>query len=80
MNLQTQFIYSRYISPDLPYSLSFKYVFLLFVVLNIVHPDMFSKDIMRMDVKSDEVKHDVKSDEVNDNVKSDCRCLCTIYK
>lgn len=29
-----------------------------------MHPDMFPKPIMRIDVKSDKVKHDVKPDDV----------------
>ncbi|XP_050899016.1 uncharacterized protein LOC127105845 [Lathyrus oleraceus] len=34
-----------------------------------VHLDMFSKVIMSMDVKPNELKLDIKSDEVNDHVK-----------
>lgn len=35
-----------------------------------VHPNMFPKAIVRMNVKPNEVKHDVKSDEMSDDVKS----------
>lgn len=44
---------------------------MLLFVLNMVHPDMFSKVIGRVNVKPDEVNDDVKSDVVNDDVKLD---------
>lgn len=50
MHLWTQFICSGDISLDFPDSLSFKFVFLLLVVLYMVHLDMFPKDIMRINV------------------------------
>ena len=36
-----------------------------------IHPDMFPKTIVNVDVKSVEVKYDVKPGEVNDDVQPD---------
>ncbi|XP_050895737.1 uncharacterized protein LOC127102411 [Lathyrus oleraceus] len=40
-----------------------------------VHPYMFPKDTMRMDIKADEVKNYVKPDEVKDDVKLGARLI-----
>lgn len=34
-----------------------------------MHPNMFPKDIVSVDIKSVKVKHDIKPTEVNDDVK-----------
>lgn len=57
------------------YSLNFTYVFLLLEILDIVHPNIFLKAIVRMNIKSDEVKNGVKLEEVNDGVKSGIRLV-----
>lgn len=47
--------------------------FSLLVVIDMVHPNMFPKTIVCVDVKLVEVKHDVKVDEANDDVKQGAR-------
>lgn len=58
-------------SLDFPVSLTFNIVFILLVVIDMVHPDMFTKAIVSVDDKPTKVNHDVKLDEKNDDVKSD---------
>lgn len=62
-------MWSEYAYPECPDSLSFGSVFLLLVLLDMMHPYMFSKTIVSVDVKLIKVKHDVKPNEVNDDVK-----------
>lgn len=42
-------------------------------MLDMMNPNMFSKAIVRMDVKLDEVKNDVKSNKGKNNVKPGAR-------
>lgn len=44
---------------------------MLLVIIDMVHPYMFPKVIMSVDVKSVKPKHDVKPDEANDDVQSE---------
>lgn len=57
-------------SSNCPNCSSFYTVFVLLVVLDMMHPKIFTKAIVSVDVKPNEVNDDVKSDEANDDVKS----------
>lgn len=63
-------VWSGYASPDFPVTLSLKLIFLLYVVLDMVHPNMFSKAIVRMNVKPNQVNGYVKVDDVKPGDRS----------